>query len=411
MSNWISATLLLEKDEKKRAEMIYGTMLGTDLYLNGLGEDGGCDEGPSYWFAAGASVFDCLELLGNATKNQINIYEEPLIKKMASYVYKTHISGHYFVNFADADPKLRPDGLMLYRFGNALKDDKMIQMGQWAFKNFTSASMGGNYHRPRRIENYLSIKQVQKELTPYVPVKDAWFGDIQVLTARANNGFFMATHGGHNAESHNHNDVGDFMLYANGEPVIIDAGRGNYTARTFSSQRYELWFTQSQYHNLPIINGLGQKAGREFEAVNAKSIISDKEATLNLDIANAYDKNAGLVSWNRTVKLNRVKNTVELTDDYVLNQKPTSLQQVFMTICTIDNSVAGKITLKTPKGQVINLQYDPKVWDVSTDLPSTEGMEYVSFKTKWDNLPVQRIILNSKNLAQKSKNSFTLGIN
>jgi hypothetical protein len=162
---------------------------------------------------------------------------------------------------------------------------------------------------------------------------------------------------------------------------------------------------------LPIINGLGQKAGREFEAVNAKSIISDKEATLNLDIANAYDKNAGIVSWNRTVKLNRVKNTVELSDDYALNQKPTSLQQVFMTICTIDYSVAGKIMLKTPKGQVINLQYDPKVWEVSTDLPSTEGMEYVSFKTKWDNLPVQRIILNSKNLAQKSKNSFTLGLN
>jgi len=411
MSNWISATLLLEKDEKRRAEMIYGTMLGTDLYLNGLGEDGGCDEGPSYWFAAGASVFDCLELLGNASKNQISIYDEPLIKKMASYVYKTHISGHYFVNFADADPKLRPDGLMLYRFGNALKDEKMVQMGQWAFKNFTSASMGGSYHRPRRIENYLSIKQVQKEAAPYVPVNDAWFGDIQVLTARASNGFFMATHGGHNAESHNHNDVGDFMLYANGEPVIIDAGRGNYTARTFSAQRYELWFTQSQYHNLPIINGLGQKAGREFEANNVKSTISEKEATLNLDIANAYDKNAGIVTWNRTVKLNRVKNTVELTDDYALNQKPTSLQQVFMTICTIDNSVAGKITLKTPKGQVVTLQYDPKVWEVSTDLPSTEGMEYVSFKTKWDNLPVQRIILNSKNLAQKSKNSFTLGLN
>jgi hypothetical protein len=411
MSNWISATLLLEKDEKRRAEMIYGTMLGTDLYLNGLGEDGGCDEGPSYWFAAGASVFDCLELLGNATKNQINIYDEPLIKKMASYVYKTHISGYYFVNFADADPKLRPDGLMLFRFGNAIKDEKMIQMGQWAFKNFTSASMGGSYHRPRRIENYLSIKQIQKESAPYLPVNDAWFGDIQVLTARAKNGFFMATHGGHNAESHNHNDVGDFMLYANGEPVIIDAGRGNYTARTFSAQRYELWFTQSQYHNLPIINGVGQKAGREFEASNVKSTISEKEATLSLDIANAYDKNAGIVSWNRTVKLNRVKNTVELTDDYALSQKPTSLQQNFMTICTIDNSVAGKITLKTPKGQVINLQYDPKIWDVSTDLPSTEGMEYVSFKTKWDNLPVQRIILNSKNLAQKSKNSFTLGIN
>ena len=410
MSNWISATLLLEKDEKRRAEMIYGTMLGTDLYLNGLGEDGGCDEGPSYWFAAGASVFDCLELFSKATNDKIDIYEEPLIQKMASYIYKTHIDGYYFVNFADADPKLRPDGLMLYRFGKALKDEKMTQMGQWAFKNFVTASINsGGYHRPRKVENFLSIKQINENAGKYIPVNDAWFSDIQVLTARANNGFFMATHGGHNAESHNHNDVGDFMLYANGEPVIIDAGRGNYTARTFSAQRYELWFTQSQYHNLPIINGLGQKVGREFEATNVKSNISDKEATLIMDITNAYDKNAGIVSWNRTVKLNRVKNIVELTDDYNLSQKPTSLEQVFMTICTIDTSLEGKITLKTPKNQLVTLQYDPKVWSVSTDLPSTEGMEYVSFKTKWDNRPVQRIILTNKNLAQKAKNSFTFG--
>jgi hypothetical protein len=42
--------------------MLYGAMIGLDSYLNSLGEDGGCDEGPSYWFAAGGSVFDCLEL-------------------------------------------------------------------------------------------------------------------------------------------------------------------------------------------------------------------------------------------------------------------------------------------------------------------------------------------------------------
>ena len=411
MSNWIAATLLLEKDEKRRAEMIYGAMLGTDLYLNGLGEDGGCDEGPSYWFAAGASVYDCLELLANATNNKVDIYQEPLIQKMASYVYKTHISGYYFVNFADADPKLRPDGLMLYRFGKALKDERMVQFGQWAFQNFATVSTNiPGYHRPRKIQNLLSIKQLEKSMISYEPVKDAWFGDIQVLTARANNGFFMATHGGHNAESHNHNDVGDFMLYANGEPVIIDAGRGNYTARTFSSKRYELWFTQSQYHNLPIINGLGQKDGRTFEAAKVTNIISDKEATLSMDIAPAYTKEAGILAWNRTVRLNRVKNVVEITDDFSLAQKPASLQQIFMTICDIDTSVLGKISLKTPKKQTIILQYDPKLWTVTTDLPSTDGMEYVSFKTKWDNRPVQRIVLSNKNLSQKSKYSFVLAL-
>ncbi len=411
MSNWMTATLLLEKDEARRAQSLHAAMLGLDLYLNGLGEDGGCDEGPSYWFAAGACVFDCLELLDEATKGKVNIYEEPLIQKMASYVYKTHISNDYFVNFADADPKLKPDGIMLYRFGQKIKDPQLTQFGKWAVETYPLAISNNGFHRMRKIQNLLTVKNIESQRNAYAPVKDAWFNDIQVLTARANNGFYMATHGGHNAESHNHNDVGDFLLYANGEPVIIDAGRGNYTARTFSSKRYELWFTQSQYHNLPIVNGLGQIAGRSYEATHVKSNVTDKEATLQMDIAPSYAKEAGIAAWNRTVKLNRVKNTVEINDDYALNQKPNSLQQIFMTVCDTDISTPGKVVLKTWKNQIITLQYDPKLWSISTELPSTDGMEYVSFKTKWDNHPVQRIILTNKALAQKGKYGFVLGMN
>ncbi|RDB05758.1 heparinase II/III domain-containing protein [Runella aurantiaca] len=411
MSNWMTAALLLEKDEARRAESLHGAMLGLDLYLNGLGEDGGCDEGPSYWFAAGACVFDCLELLDEATKNKVAIYNEPLIQKMASYVYKTHISNDYFVNFADADPKLKPDGIMLYRFGQKINDPQLKQFGKWAIEKYPTAISNNGFHRMRKIQNLLTFKNIEPAKNSYEPVRNAWFNDIQVLTTRADNGFYMATHGGHNAESHNHNDVGDFLLYANGEPVIIDAGRGNYTARTFSSKRYELWFTQSQYHNLPIINGLGQIAGRSYEATNVKSTVNDKESSLSMNIAPSYDKAAGIAAWNRTVKLNRAKNTVEINDDYALNQKPNSLQQVFMTVCDIDTATPGKVVFKTWKNQTVTLQYDPKLWSISTDLPSTDGMEYVSFKTKWDNHPVQRIILTNKPLAQKGKYGFTIGMN
>lgn len=411
MSNWMTATLLLEKDENRRAELLHASMLGLDLYLNSLGEDGGCDEGPSYWFAAGACVFDCLELLDDATKGKVNIYSEPLVQKMASYVYKTHIANDYFVNFADADPKLKPDGIMLYRFGKKLNDPRLTQLGKWAVEKYPTAVSNNGFHRMRKVQNLLTIKNIDTQKNSYEPVKDAYLSDIQVLTARASNGFFMATHGGHNAESHNHNDVGDFLLYANGEPVIIDAGRGNYTARTFSSKRYELWFTQSQHHNLPIVNGVGQLAGREYEAKNVKSTINEKEASLSMDIAPSYDKAAGIQTWNRTVKLNRVKNTVEINDDYVLAQKPNTLQQVFMTVADVDTSVPGKIGLKTPKNQAFTIQYDPKLWSVAIELPSTEGMEYVSFKTKWDNRPVQRIILTNNKLPQKGKYGFVIGAN
>ena len=409
MSNWMSATLMLEKDEVRRAEMIRKAMLGLDLYLNGLGDDGGCDEGPSYWTAAGASVYDCLELLGNASHQKIQIYDLPLIQKMASYFYKVHIDGHYFVNFSDADPTLRPDGLLLYRFGKALNDPQMTRMGQWAFREFPERTLEINgHHRPRSIENLLTIQHVNASAAPSVPVRDAWISDIQVLTARADNGFFLATHGGHNAESHNLNDVGDFILYSNGEPVIIDAGRGNYTARTFSAQRYELWFTQSNYHNLPIINGIGQKAGREYEATEVSSTINEKEASLSMNIAKAYPSEAGLTSWKRKVALNRAKNQVEISDEYAMQQKPTSLQEVFMTIADVDTSTPGQVKLTTPDKQSFVLKYDPKKWSASSDFPSTEGMEYKSFKTKWGGSQVQRILLTNKDLSQKGKHSFVI---
>ncbi|WAC09795.1 heparinase II/III domain-containing protein [Dyadobacter pollutisoli] len=409
VSNLLIADLLLEQDSKKRIDYAYNYMVFLDSYFNSLGDDGGCDEGPSYWFAAGASAYDCLEILEKATNGKVNVYKDPLIQKMAAYVYKVHIADDYFVNFADADPKLKPDGLMLYRFGKAVGDPDLVSFGEWAYEKFGSGIGNGGFHRPRKVENLLTIKKITGEpKKQFDPVKNAWLSDIEVMTARSSNGLYLATHAGHNAESHNHNDVGDFIVYADGEPIIIDAGRGNYTARTFSSKRYELWFTQSQYHNLPIINDYGQSAGRNFNAKNVKSIATDKEVSLAMDIAPSYPKEAGIISWNRLVKLSKPKNLIEISDDYALNQAPDSLKQIFMTICDVNLETPGKIIFTSAGKKTVSLTYDPKLWVVTKEFPSTEGMEYNSFKTKWDSHPVQRIVLRSKALKQKGKYVFVI---
>ncbi len=178
--------------------MTHNAMTDMDRYLNSLGDDGGCDEGPCYWTAAGASVYDCLELLSEATNNKVNLYDHPLIQNMGTYFYKVHIDGNYFVNFADADPTLIPDGLLLHRFGNALNDPRMVNMGRWAVGRFPDrATSVTGFHRFRSIENLLTIKKIDNTLPSYDKVQDAWLSDIQVLTARDNDtDFFLATHGG-----------------------------------------------------------------------------------------------------------------------------------------------------------------------------------------------------------------------
>jgi hypothetical protein len=79
---------------------------------------------------------------------------------------------------------------------------------------------------------------------------------------------------------------------------------------------------------LPVINGFGQSAGRNFNAKNVKSIATDKEVSLAMDIAPSYPKEAGIASWNRLVRLNKPKNLIEISDDYALSQVPDSLKQV-----------------------------------------------------------------------------------
>lgn len=410
ISNTMVANLLLEKDETKRVVNLSQYLQYLDIYLNGLGEDGGCDEGPSYWFAAGASVFDALEILDNVSNGKIKIYDEPLIGKMASYLYKVHIADDYFVNFADADPKFSVDGFVLYRFGKALNDKTLQSFGSYfvnrnKFQGETFHELG--FFRTRQIFDLLTVSEISEQKNDYQPIQNAWFNDIQVMTARTKSGLFLGTHAGHNAESHNHNDVGDFIVYLNNEPVIIDSGRGNYTAKTFSSKRYELWFTESEYHNLPIINGFGQKDGRNFAAKDV--VYNEKESTLKMNIAQAYPKEAGINFWNRTVKLNRSTESVEINDDFSLNNLK-SLQQIFMTVCDVDLTETGKVKLKTSSGKVAVMNYDAKNWTVSIDKPSTEGAEYSSFKTKWDGREIKRIILTSKNLNPKETINYSIGM-
>ncbi len=62
-SNWLVSALLMERDALRLRSAAYKILQCLDNFLNGYAEDGGCDEGPSYWGRAGASLFDCLDLL------------------------------------------------------------------------------------------------------------------------------------------------------------------------------------------------------------------------------------------------------------------------------------------------------------------------------------------------------------
>ena len=50
------AISLVESDPAKKVAEVQKIINSLDKFLNGYSDDGGCDEGPSYWGAAGASL-------------------------------------------------------------------------------------------------------------------------------------------------------------------------------------------------------------------------------------------------------------------------------------------------------------------------------------------------------------------
>ena len=325
-SNWLACVLICEKDEARKAEAIRQIRQAIRAFIDAYPEDGGCDEGPGYWDRAAASMFEILRLLPDDA-NFSGMFGK--IQRMAAYAYKTYIGNDYCVCFADAhENKAAQQVNIVYPFGLWLNDQTMRAFGAYLGQRKQVLSnpaalfdKSGNFPTLGRELFFLRhIREFMAE-QPHEPLlKDVWLPDLQIMTARRGN-LYVAMKGGHNGESHNHNDVGSFIVYSNSEPLFIDPAVGEYTAQTFGKGRYDIWTMQSQFHNLPQINGVDQKDGKSFAA----KVVSHKNGQLTLDIAAAYPNEAAVKSWKRTVSARATG--ISVVEDYELDacRQPTRL--------------------------------------------------------------------------------------
>lgn len=329
LSNCLSVFLILKGNGDRQRKLVADTMPMIERFIALYPADGGCDEGPGYWREAAGSMFDYLEQLFFATSGSVSIYQEPLIRNMGEYIVKMHISGDQYVNFADNAPRLRLPAELLYQYGlrtasNRLCSFALSQLDQDIDLN----SPGGNAYRAfRELFVYTSMVNTRKQEHVWL---NNYLTDLQVLTARDDSGMvFIACKGGHNDESHSHNDVGQVILYYNGQPVLIDPGVESYTARTFSDDRYDIWTMQSYWHNLPELDGQCQQAGRQYTAENVSYIQRDDVFLFSLDI-NAYKAGSNVAGHHREIELNRRSGKVVLSDAVEFNRMAQSIVYYFI---------------------------------------------------------------------------------
>lgn len=321
-----------------------------EYFLKGFTPDGYCSEGMGYWNYGFGNYISLAETLHQATGGKIDWLADPRIEPIAGFGRRMEILPGLYPAFADCHVGAEPDPVLMAflsrRFGWGLKDDEqrglltasgpsgsLFELGLYAFPNSAAA-------RPAA------------DATAPLPGRD-WFSDAGILICRpaAQGGLGAALKGGHNAEHHNHNDVGSFVLALGRGTPLVDPGGEVYTARTFSGRRYESRLLNSFGHPVPRVAGQLQQTGRKAAAGVLQAEWTDATDTLVLDLRSAYAVK-GLEKLQRTFRFSREgRGTLEIVDEVQLAQ-PEEFETALITFGKWNQVTANQLTIGDREGSV-----------------------------------------------------------
>ena len=307
-SNVLTSTALVESELSVRKKIVALAMESMDVFIDGYPADGGCNEGPGYWGHAGGALFMALEVIYDMTGGTADFFKEEIVYNMLDYIRKVHMRGFRYTNFADCAVEMYKEGMhSVIRMGRRTENKKLYD---FAVSNTKAPKIpNGHYLVYFAFKDMCDTLPERKE---FVPNKFDLLGDLQVAVYRNREGFTLAAKGGHNKESHNHNDVGQFILLNNDEPVIIDIGAPTYTRDVFSENRYKVFPINGTWHSMPIFGGYAQKEGVEF---GCDRFLANEEK-ITIEYQSAYEKEAKVNKCVREILLGKDEITVTETVDF-----------------------------------------------------------------------------------------------
>ncbi len=396
--NVLQVVMLTEQDPLTVDSCVWQSMRSVDQFINYTKADGACEEGPSYWGHAAGKLYDYLSVLDKISGGHISLFDQAEIRARGEYLVRAYIGNGWVVNFADATARFDDNiSTLLYRYGEAVGSQDMQQLAALLAHQRKHIITGGTdlYRSLEGLKAYPKIMATEGRLSTQAYT---WYPETEVCIYRRG-GWLLAAKGGHNNESHNHNDIGTCLLYKDQQPVLIDAGVGTYTKQTFSDERYQIWSMQSGFHNLPVLNGYDQKEGKTYRAVSAKT--NPRRYSVAIDVASAYPREAGVKKWIRSYELTAKGLTIK--NDGTFESLPTTpVVEHLMVWGEATITDAGTIRLES-QGKTYTIRHDRE------DEVKIENIELNDPRmTKVWGEKITRITLQQKNKTLCPKYTITI---
>jgi len=325
----VGTALALEPSVEERALFVAAGEKYIQNFLRGFTEDGYCSEGVGYWNYGYGHFVLLAETLYGATSGKMNLYDMAGAAAPATYGFRIEILNGVCPAFADCSVRARPSGDLLelleavYGKGRSFQEpmdrlgSKVFQSMIYAFPSGSKASTSAKVNRKLEERDY--------------------FERAGILIARPGKAkdcvMAAAMKGGHNAEHHNHNDVGSFIVVKGDRPLLVDPGSETYTARTFSSRRYESNVLNSFGHPVPVVAGQLQRKGSKARGEVVRTEFQEDRDLLEIEMASAYEVES-LHSLRRTFVYDRSDHGSLEVVDQVEMSSPQSFETALLTLGT-----------------------------------------------------------------------------
>ncbi|MHC4917865.1 MAG: hypothetical protein ACYTGB_20510, partial [Planctomycetota bacterium] len=201
-----AALLYCERDPRRLARGLNLVLDGLEHFLKAaFSADGASNEGVSYWQYGLINYIAFAELLRCRTGGKIDLLKEPKLKLVARYPLGVRLSGDRYYNHSDCPPRIRFTPGVIARLAERTGVPELLAL--------VADAPGVNFRMPMLLRDLLwwdgrrgRAPRVGDSLFPAA-------GFFRLVRG----GLVLAGKAGHNAESHNHNDVGSFVLHARGE--------------------------------------------------------------------------------------------------------------------------------------------------------------------------------------------------
>lgn len=369
--------LLLVEDKERLAGMVDRSVRAMECYLEGFLEDGGCPEGIGYWTYGFGYYMYFAEMLETYTAGRIRLLDGDKLRRIAEFPLAISLSENSFVNFSDAS------GRTLLHTGMVSRLVGRYGIETPYMETVPSLHMDHCYRFPHTSRNLLWTDPAL--LGQPVPSGSWELEDLQWVVNRrrstgggkgsgSGNGMLaFSAKGGHNAEPHNHNDLGSFILHAGGANLLTDLGAGVYTRDYFGEKRYTYLHNAGRGHSVPVIDGVDQKPGIQYRAELLEKEIGDNRIRLDLDLTAAY----GLTHLSRCTRsfdwqaAGGEEAVLKLEDRFEFTGLPESVEEAF--ISTVEPELEdGAVRWKGRGGQAV-MRYDAGQYAASVEVIPTQA--------------------------------------